>query len=118
MEYIADEQDLFPAERLAQITGVNAQDAVYGIYDIRTYHRDLIDDDQFDLFEQLAVWFGILEKLMDASALKDQVRIVRQDGIKRKFEEAVHRASSGIDCGNAGRSKNDIFLFRIGTDMP
>ena len=77
-----------------------------------------IDDDQFDLFEQLAVWFGILEKLMDASALKAQVRIVRQDGIKRKFEEAVHRASSGIDCGNAGRSKNDIFLFRIGTDMP
>lgn len=46
-------------------------------------------------------------------ALKAQVRIVRQDGIKRKFEEAVHRASSGIDCGNAGRSKNDIFLFRI-----
>ncbi len=118
LKHIPDKQDLFSAERFAQIAGVDAQDAVYRIYDICTYHRNLVYDDQLDLLEQLAVRLGILEKLMNASALKAQVWIVWQDGIKWEFEEAVHRAPSGIDCGNTGRSENDIFLFRIGADIP
>lgn len=44
--------------------------------------------------------------------MKAQVRI-RQDGIKRKFEEAVHRASSGIDCGNAGKGVRTTYFFFV-----
>ena len=41
--------------------GIYAQNTVDGINNIRPYHRDFVDNDQFYLFQQLTMWLGVFE---------------------------------------------------------
>ena len=54
---------------------------------------------------------------MDASPLQAEVRVVGQQRIKGQLEEAVHRASSGVDGCNAGGSQHDVFLLGVLADI-
>ena len=69
LEDIAHEQQLLAAEGFAQVMAIDAQDAVDGVDDVGPHHRNFVDDDQLQLLEQLAVGFGVLEELVDASLL-------------------------------------------------
>ena len=76
LENVAHEQQLLAAEGFAQVVAIDAQDAVDGVDDVGPHHRNLVDDDQLQLLEQLAVGLGILEELVDASLLQAQVGVV------------------------------------------
>lgn len=60
---------------------------------------------------------GVFEELMDASPLQAEVRVVGQQGIEGQAEEAVQRAASGVDGGDARGSQYDVLLLRIGADV-
>ena len=84
-----------------------------GVDDVGAYHGNLVDDDQFQLFQQFAVGFGVFEKFVDASPLQTEVRVVGQQGVEGQFEEAVQGTASGIDGGYAGRCKHHVLFLCI-----
>ena len=76
LENVAHKQDLLTAERFAQVAGVDAENAVYGVDDVGAYHGNLVNDDQLQFFEQFAMGLGVLEELVDASPLQAEVGII------------------------------------------
>ena len=114
---VSHEQELFAAKGLAQVVRVDAQDAVYGVDDVGPHHGNLVDDDQLQLFQQLAVLLGVAQELVDASALQAQVGVVRQQRVEGQAEEAVQRAASGVDGGDAGRGQHDVLLPDVVADI-
>ena len=63
LEDVTYEQQLLTAKWLAHVTAVDTQQSVYEINDICTYHRYLVDDDQFEFtneFDGLAAIFQCL----------------------------------------------------------
>ena len=114
---VAHQQQLLAAEGLAQVVRIDAQDAVHGVDEVRPHHRNLVDDDQFQLLQQLAVLLGVAQELVDASALQAQVGVVRQQRVEGQAEEAVQRAASGVDGGDARGSQDHVLLLHIVADV-
>ena len=70
LEGIAYQQQLLAAKWLTQVVGIDTQDTIDSIDNVCAHHRNLIDDDKFQLFEQLAVRLAVFEKFMDAPSLQ------------------------------------------------
>ena len=114
---IAHQQHLFTAEGFAQVVTVNPQYPVHRINDVGPHHRNLVNNDQFQLLKQFAMRLGILEKFVNTAFLQTQVRIIGQQRMKRQLEEAVQRAASGIDGCYPCRSQHHMFLAYIVADV-
>ena len=117
LEDVAHEQQLLAAEGFAQVVAVDAQDAVDGVDDVGPHHRNLVDNDQLQLLEQLAVGLGVLEELVDAPLLQAQVGVVGQQGVEGQLEEAVQGASARVDGGDTCGGQHDVLLAHVVADI-
>ena len=95
---VAHEQQLLAAEGLG-VAGVDAQHFVDEVDDVCAYHRDLVDDDEFDLSDEFALCARVFECLLDMSVAV--ARVVGEQGVEGQSEEAVEGGASGVDGGDA-----------------
>ena len=112
LEYVPHEQQLLAAERFPGVMSVESQYAVDEVDDVRTHHRDFVDDDEFHLADELLVGGVVFQEVLEPACA--EARVVGQERIEGEFEETMERAATGIDGGNAGGGQHDMFLARVG----
>ena len=113
--YVADEQELFAAERLAHVARIHAQHLVDEVYYVGTHHAYLVDDDKLYLAQYLALLRRVFQR--GAQVAHGIARVVGQQGVERQLEEAVQRCASCVYGGYARRCEYDVLLLRCGADM-
>ena len=91
------------------VAGVDAQQLVDEVDDVCAHHRYLVDDDEFDLTDELALGTRVLQRLLDVAAVV--ARIVGQQGVEWQSEEAVERGASGVDGRDASRGEDHVLLL-------
>ena len=108
LEDVSHQQHLFPAERLTHVLRVGAQNLVDEVDDVGTYHRNLVDDDQLQVLDEFPVVGAVFQEVVEFAALK--AGVVRQERVKRQFEETVQGTPSGVDGRDSGRCQDHVFF--------
>ena len=111
---VTHEQQLLAAEGLG-VAGVDAQHFVDEVDDVCAYHRDLVDDDEFDLSDEFSLCACVFESLLDMSVAV--ARVVGEQGVEGQSEEAVEGGASGVDGGDASGREDHVFLLCVAGDV-
>ena len=82
---IAHEQELLAAKGFAHVAAIDAEHLVDEVDDVCTYHRNLIDDDEFQFAENLALLSVVLQGFADVASVV--ACVVGQQRVEWQLEE-------------------------------